>query len=270
VAEILTKQMKGKVRLEDAGFNWNIVDENIRDLEDIVTQVDKDAFSMSGQKCSALRLLLVDEKLLEKGILEKLAKKAGARRVGDWGVVPLLSITSNQMAERIEALLKVKSSSQVLEGKPQKDFPDMPEKYGLFSPAIVRIPVETLFNRDGQKLVFQEVFGPLLIVATYRKDQLDELLDSLEQIGHYLTAAVSSQDPQFVNYVLARTINGTTYAGRGRTTGAPPNHFFGPGNDPRGGALGTPKSAVDQWTCHREIILDFGERNEKDEPLPLT
>lgn len=42
--------------------------------------------------------------------------------------------------------------------------------------------------------------------------------------------------------VLAHTVNGTTYAGiRGRTTGAPQNHWFGPSGDPRGAGIGTPE-----------------------------
>lgn len=42
--------------------------------------------------------------------------------------------------------------------------------------------------------------------------------------------------------MLAHTVNGTTYAGiRGRTTGAPQNHWFGPAGDPRGAGIGTPE-----------------------------
>jgi len=41
-------------------------------------------------------------------------------------------------------------------------------------------------------------------------------------MNNFLTAAVVSNDIHFMNYVLGRTINGTTYAGlKARTTGAP-------------------------------------------------
>lgn len=37
-------------------------------------------------------------------------------------------------------------------------------------------------------------------------------------------------------------MNGTSYTGiRGRTTGAPQNHWFGPSGDPRGAGIGTPE-----------------------------
>lgn len=59
--------------------------------------------------------------------------------------------------------------------------------------------------------------------------------------------------------VLGNTVNGTTYVGRrARTTGAPQNHWFGPAGDPRGAGIGTPEAIRLVWSCHREIIHDFG------------
>ncbi len=60
-------------------------------------------------------------------------------------------------------------------------------------------------------------------------------------------------------YVVGRTVNGTTYAGiRARTTGAPQNHWFGPAGDPRGAGIGTKEAIQLVWSCHREIIQDVG------------
>lgn len=57
---------------------------------------------------------------------------------------------------------------------------------------------------------------------------------------HHLTCGVVSNDPIFKDKVLGNTVNGTTYSGiRARTTGAPQNHWFGPGGDPRGAGIGT-------------------------------
>jgi len=54
-------------------------------------------------------------------------------------------------------------------------------------------------------------------------------------------------------------VNGTTYTGiKGRTTGAPQNHWFGPCGDPRGAGIGTPEAILTVWSCHREIIRDIG------------
>lgn len=82
-------------------------------------------------------------------------------------------------------------------------------------------------------------------------------------MSHHLTAAVVSNDVGFVQRVLASTVNGTTYAGmRARTTGAPQNHWFGPAGDPRGAGIGTPEAIRLVWSCHREIIQDFGPAPE--------
>jgi 1-pyrroline-5-carboxylate dehydrogenase len=64
---------------------------------------------------------------------------------------------------------------------------------------------------------------------------------------------------QFVQSVLGHTVNGTTYVGlRARTTGAPQNHWFGPAGDPRAAGIGTPEAIKLVWSCHREVIQDYG------------
>jgi hypothetical protein len=61
----------------------------------------------------------------------------------------------------------------------------------------------------------------LQVVTQYSDAQLPKVLDALERMSHHLTAAVVSNDVQFVQHLLAHTVNGTTYAGiRARTTGA--------------------------------------------------
>lgn len=85
------------------------------------------------------------------------------------------------------------------------------------------------------------------------------VLGQLEKTNLHLTAGVVSNDPLFLNKVLAHTVNGTTYAGiRARTTGAPQNHWFGPCGDPRSAGIGTKEAILKVWTSHREIITDFG------------
>ena len=82
-----------------------------------------------------------------------------------------------------------------------------------------------------------------------------DICDNLEQ---KLTCGVVSNDVNFLNNVLGRTSNGTTYAGiRARTTGAPQNHWFGPGGDPRGGGIGSYESIQLVWSHHREIVYDY-------------
>jgi len=57
VAESLSKNLRGKVRIEDAGFDWKILGPDVpkdpKDIEYIAWQSDQDAYAHTGQKCSA-------------------------------------------------------------------------------------------------------------------------------------------------------------------------------------------------------------------------
>jgi 1-pyrroline-5-carboxylate dehydrogenase len=125
----------------------------------------------------------------------------------------------------------------------------------------VRVPIDALAGEHIER-VTTELFGPFQVIVSWGDGELPKVLDVLERMSHHLTAAVVSKDIDFQNAVLAATVNGTTYCGiRARTTGAPQNHWFGPGADPRGAGIGTTEAIQITWSHHREIIADQG-------PLP--
>lgn len=135
----------------------------------------------------------------------------------------------------------------------------IPKVYGAIRPTAVFVPLEEILKKENFELVTTEIFGPFQILTKYSDDQLDLVLQLLEKMHAHLTAAVVSNDDLFRQKVLARSVNGTTYAGiRARTTGAPQNHWFGPAGDPRAGGIGTPEAIKLVWSCHREIIQDIG------------
>jgi 1-pyrroline-5-carboxylate dehydrogenase len=135
---------------------------------------------------------------------------------------------------------------------------EIPPRYGAYEPTAVRVPLAALAGEHFE-LLTTELFGPFQVIVTYGDEDLDMVLEVLERISHHLTAAVVSADPVFQNKVLGATVNGTTYCGmRGRTTGAPQNHWFGPCGDPRGAGIGTPEAIHLTWSGHREIIMDQG------------
>ncbi|XP_020271120.1 probable aldehyde dehydrogenase [Asparagus officinalis] len=175
VAEKLAADLKGRVKLEDAGFGWKILGPDVQEVEYVAWVCDQDAYACSGQKCSAQSMLFMHE-------------YGGADLIHD--TVNYCSISKNNFA-----------------------------------------------------LVTKEIFGPFQIVTQYKQDQLNMVLDACERMHAHLTAAVVSNDQLFLQEVLGRSVNGTTYAGmRARTTGAPQNHWFGPAGDPRGAGIGTPEA----------------------------
>ena len=61
IAEKLAVLMKGKIKIEDAGFDWKILGPDVSNEDYIAWVCDQDAYSMSGQKCSAQSILFMHQ-----------------------------------------------------------------------------------------------------------------------------------------------------------------------------------------------------------------
>jgi 1-pyrroline-5-carboxylate dehydrogenase len=63
IAEHLSKKLHGKVRIEDAGFNWKLLGPDVPKDEKVqhyvAWQAENDMFGHSGQKCSAQSIMFV-------------------------------------------------------------------------------------------------------------------------------------------------------------------------------------------------------------------
>jgi len=258
VAEGVSATVNGRVRLEDAGFDWKVIgpDFDERWADYVAWQSDEDAYNAAGQKCSAQSILFVHDNWVD-ALLPKLETLAGRRNLDDLTVGPVLSWTDKQIQSHIDAVLAVDGTKLLFGGAPLTGH-EIPECYGAYEPTAIRAPLSQL-NNGHFDLLTTELFGPFQIIASYNDDELGTVLGLLEKISHHLTAAVVSANAEFQNKVLGATVNGTTYCGmRARTTGAPQNHWFGPSGDPRAAGIGTPEAIIATWSGHREIIFDQG------------
>ncbi|OAY77750.1 Delta-1-pyrroline-5-carboxylate dehydrogenase 12A1, mitochondrial [Ananas comosus] len=285
VAEKLASDLNGRIKLEDAGFDWKILGPDVQEVDYVAWVCDQDAYACSGQKCSAQSILFVHENWASTGLIDKLQCLAGKRKLEDLTIGPVLTVTTASMLEHIHKLLKIPGSKILFGGEPLENH-SIPEVYGALKPTALFVPLGEMLKTDNFELVTREIFGPFQIITEYRHDQLELVLDACERMHAHLTAAVVSNDPLFLQArftlinvtvshisniyglpssfqdVIGRSVNGTTYAGiRARTTGAPQNHWFGPAGDPRGAGIGTPEAIKLVWSCHREVIYDIG-------PLP--
>ncbi|XP_057516730.1 probable aldehyde dehydrogenase [Amaranthus tricolor] len=258
VAEKLAEDLKGRVKLEDAGFDWKILGPDVQEEDYVAWVCDQDAYACSGQKCSAQSILFMHENWSASHLISKLKDLASRRKLDDLTVGPVLTVTTEAMLEHVKKLLKIPGSKLLFGGEALKNH-SIPSIYGAFKPTAVYVPIEEILKDKSFELVTREIFGPFQIITEYKANQLPMVLDALERMHAHLTAAVVSNDLLFLQEVIGSSVNGTTYAGlRARTTGAPQNHWFGPAGDPRGAGIGTPEAIKLVWSCHREIIYDVG------------
>ncbi|KAJ9140427.1 hypothetical protein P3X46_031076 [Hevea brasiliensis] len=261
VADKLAVDLKGRIKLEDAGFDWKVLGPDVNEVDYVAWVCDQDAYACSGQKCSAQSILFMHENWSGTSLISKMKDLAERRKLEDLTVGPVLTFTTEAMVEHMNKLLQIPGSKLLFGGKPLENH-SIPSIYGAIKPTAIYVPLEEILKESNYELVTREIFGPFQIITDYKIDQLPLVLEALERMHAHLTAAVVSNDPLFLQEVIGKTVNGTTYAGiRARTTGAPQNHWFGPAGDPRGAGIGTPEAIKLVWSCHREIIYDVG-------PLP--
>ena len=261
VAERIADTLNGRVRLEDAGFDWKVIgpDFDADWLDYVAWQSDEDAYNASGQKCSAQSVLFVHDNWAD-ALLPRLEELAKRRKLDDLTIGPVLSWTNTQIRSHVDAVLAVPGAELLFGGEPLTNH-SIPQCFGAWQPTAIGVPLEAV-SGEHFELLTTELFGPFQIIVRYGNEDISTVLSILERMSHHLTAAVVSADILFRDKVLAATVNGTTYCGmRARTTGAPQNHWFGPSGDPRGAGIGTPEAIVTTWSAHREIIHDNG-------PLP--
>lgn len=268
-AEDLAGTTHGKVRLEDAGFDWKILGPDVLDFDFVTWQSDQDAYACSGQKCSAQSICFMHENWTKAGFVDRIAEIASKRKLDDLSIGPVLSHSTAEMMEHKDKMLAIPGAYVAFGGNELKNH-SAPPQYGMMEPTAVFVPLKEILKPENFDLCMTEIFGPFQVLTEYNDDSLELVLEACERIPHHLTAAVVSNDPRFQNKVLGRTVNGTTYTGiRARTTGAPQNHWFGPAGDPRGAGIGTAYAIQLVWSCHREIIHDTGAIPESwNQPPP--
>jgi len=199
-----------KLIAETGGQNAMIVDSSAL-TEQVVDDVILSAFGSAGQRCSACRLLYVQDDVADKtilmlqGAMQEL--KIGQPQDYETDIGPLVDQ---------EALMNVQHHKTRLEGFSRK-IATAPMDYYLgqqgnfFAPLAVEI--QTLDFLKG------EVFGPILHVIRYKADEIDKVIDEINDQGFALTFGVHSRVQSFVDKVTRRIKAGNVYVNRG-TTGA--------------------------------------------------
>ena len=249
VANKLCSDLNGKIKIEDAGFDWKIIGPKDNLCFDTICKIStNDAYQFSGQKCSAQSILFIHESWEIDLFKKKLSELAENIKMG-----PIITWDTKSITNHIDQVLKI-DGAELWFGNEKLSQGNIPIQYGHIKPTAIYIPLDKI-NDSNFDIITKEIFGPVQIISSYKN--VDDVLNLCEKMEEHLTGAIVSNNPNFTNYVLGKTVNGTTYVGQNaRTTGAPQNHWFGPAGDPRGAGIGTPEAIIQTWSCHREIIRD--------------
>lgn len=214
---------------ETGGQNCMVIDSSAL-LEQAADDVIISAFGSTGQRCSALRVLYVQEDIADK-FLKLLSGAMREFVVGD----PMN--LANDFGPVIDeaALNRMKEHTRYLEGKEAKlvaSFPAGSDGH-YFPPHAYEI-------RDIQTL-YQEIFGPVLHIIRFRAKHLDKVIDDINSTGYGLTFGVQSRIEGMSDYLRERIHAGNIYVNRsmtGATVGVQP--FGGEGLSGTGPKAGGP------------------------------
>ncbi|MEC5398887.1 bifunctional proline dehydrogenase/L-glutamate gamma-semialdehyde dehydrogenase PutA [Uliginosibacterium sp. H1] len=216
---------------ETGGVNAMIVDSSALP-EQAVADALSSAFDSAGQRCSALRVLCLQEDIAPRmlplllGALRELSIGNPARLATDVGPV---------IDERARRKLHAYAESMRAAGYPMTQLP-LPAHcaQGTFFPPTV-IEIERIRQLPG------EVFGPVLHVLRWQRGSLAALIGDINATGYGLTMGVHSRIDETVEYVRRRAQVGNLYVNRnmiGAVVGVQP--FGGEGRSGTGPKAGGP------------------------------
>jgi RHH-type proline utilization regulon transcriptional repressor/proline dehydrogenase/delta 1-pyrroline-5-carboxylate dehydrogenase len=231
---------------ETGGQNVMIVDSTAL-TEQVVRDAILSAFDSAGQRCSALRVLFIQEEVAD-ATLEMLAGAAAERTIGD--PARLSSDIGPVIDEAARASLETHVARMETEGRLlfRATLPESTAAGCFFAPHI--------FEIDSIARLEAEVFGPILHVIRYRADTLDSVIDSINATGYGLTLGIHSRIEKTVAALHARLRAGNAYVNRnmiGAVVGVQP--FGGEGLSGTGPKAGGPHY-LHRFATERTLSVD--------------
>ncbi len=222
----------GALIAETGGLNAMIVDSSALP-EQVVLDAAFSAFNSAGQRCSALRVMCVQQDIADR-VIEMLEGYVQEMNIGDPALLetdigPLIDKSAQQMVAAHVARMGANGKLLFQGGLPEAAV------HGTFAaPAAVAI--------DSFAALEREVFGPVLHVLTYRASELDSLLGAINASGYGLTLGLHTRIDSMTQYVAERVNAGNVYVNRdmiGAVVGVQP--FGGQGLSGTGPKAGGPR-----------------------------
>jgi RHH-type proline utilization regulon transcriptional repressor/proline dehydrogenase/delta 1-pyrroline-5-carboxylate dehydrogenase len=212
---------------ETGGINAMIVDATALP-EQVADDVVTSAFRSAGQRCSALRLLFVQDDVADR-MIEVIAGAARELKVGN----PADAATQLGPVIDLEAKRRLDAHIARMKGEARVHFAGVAPAGNFVAPHI--------FELSRAEDLTEEIFGPILHVVRYRADHLERVLASIERSGYGLTLGIHSRIDDTIGAVIERLQVGNIYVNRnmiGAVVGVQP--FGGHGLSGTGPKAGGP------------------------------
>ena len=234
-AQIINKSMaqhldpRAPLIAETGGLNAMIVDSTALP-EQAVGDIINSAFQSAGQRCSALRVLYIQEDTSD--IVLKMLYGAMDELViaqpwdFDTDIGPVIDLQAKQ---NIEAHIEIAKQ----EGRVLKSLA-IPETGTFVAPTVIKV--------DGIADLEEEIFGPVLHVATFAAEEIDSIVDDINTKGYGLTFGLHTRIDDRVESITTRLKVGNIYINRnqiGAVVGSQP--FGGEGLSGTGPKAGGPE-----------------------------
>lgn len=213
---------------ETGGLNAMIVDSTALP-EQAVLDIINSAFRSAGQRCSALRVLYLQDDISSRflkmlfGAMDEL--KVGQPWEYNTDVGPVID-------RRALGSINAHIDQAVNEGRVLKRL-SVPDEGTFAAPTVIRI--------GGIGDLTEEIFGPVLHVATFKASEIDQVVDDINASGYGLTFGIHSRIDGRIEQVISRLNVGNVYVNRnqiGAIVGSQP--FGGEGLSGTGPKAGGP------------------------------
>jgi RHH-type proline utilization regulon transcriptional repressor/proline dehydrogenase/delta 1-pyrroline-5-carboxylate dehydrogenase len=209
VARIINRTLAAKdgpiaaLIAETGGINAMIADATALP-EQITDDVVTSAFRSAGQRCSALRLLCVQDDVASR-VIEMVSGAAAELTLGDprdpaTHIGPVIDTEAKDKLDRWIEDMDGRGAVRFKHGGP------LPEGGTFVAPVIIEL--------DRARDLKEEVFGPVLHVVRWRAGELDQLLDDIAGNGYGLTLGIHSRIDDTIAHVADRLPHGNIYVNR--------------------------------------------------------
>lgn len=203
---------------ETGGLNAMIVDSTAL-AEQVVDDVILSAFGSAGQRCSALRLLLIQDDIAPH-ILDMLKGAMADLTVGDplnvaTDIGPVIDKEAYAMLSRHKEVMN--GVAEIVASVPVAENVALQGHY--FAPTLCRLK-----DLDDLK---HEIFGPFLHYMTYKAEELEEIIGHINDTGYGLTFGLHSRLEERHKYLIDNIHVGNIYINRHMTGAVVGSQPFG-------------------------------------------